>query len=270
MKNIVITGGTSGIGKELVHLFAKNCNVFASFRDENKVENIANVQYFYMNLTDKNSIIEASKFIKSKVDKIDILINVAGGVVAGPVEHLDCDKIREQFEINTFSHLQFSQNLVEVMENSRIINVSSMSSFGFFPFVAPYCASKRALDILFNAFAIENHKNIKVISIKPGVIATPLWKKSVDKNSDVINHCEGYEDEMIFMKSNALKNEEKGLPVQKVADFIYKVANKKNPRASYTVGRDAKFASILSNFPQDVINKLVKFGLKVRVGRQGE
>ena len=264
-KTVVITGATSGIGKELVKLFANEYKVFASYRNDKLVENIDNVEFFYMDMTDRKSIISASDLIKSKTNKVDILINVAGCVVAGPMELIDGDSLREQFEVNTFSHFEFTQNLIPVLENSKVINVSSMSSFGHFPFIGPYGASKRALDILFNAFAIENHKNIQVVSIKPGVISTPLWQKSVDKNEKTLTDCVGYEKEMQFMKSNALKNINKGLSVDKVAKFIYNVARKRCPKASYTVGKDAKFAQILSYLPQDIVNKLVKLGMKARI-----
>lgn len=265
MKNIVITGATSGIGKELVKLFSKNNRVFAGYRNENLIEPIDNVEYFYIDMTKKNSIIDAANLIKKHTDKIDILINVAGCVVAGPVESIEMDKIREQFEVNTFSHLEFTQNLLPIMDNSKIINISSMASFGHFPFVSPYCASKRAMDILFNALAIENHKNIQVISIKPGVIVTPLWAKSVDKNADIINSSQDYKKEMEFMKLNALKNQEKGLDVKKVARKIHNIANKKRAKTSYTIGSDAKFAQLLSYCSQDFINKIVKFALNFRV-----
>jgi short-subunit dehydrogenase len=140
-----------------------------------------------------------------------------------------------------------------------------MSSFGHFPFISPYCASKRALDIFFNAFALENHKNIKVVSLKCGVISTPIWKKSVDSNEKLLNNCTGYEKEMTFIKNNALKNTNRGLKVEQVANFIRKIAYAKRIKSSYTLGRDAKFAQILSYLPQDTINSLVKFGLKSRM-----
>lgn len=119
--------------------------------------------------------------------------------------------MREQFDVNTFSHLEFVQNLVEPLSNGKIINVSSMASFGHFPFISPYCASKRAMDIFFNAFAIENHHNIKVVSVKPGVIATPIWQKSVNSNEKLLNNCEGYEKEMEFMKRTLLKIQQREL-----------------------------------------------------------
>ena len=48
MKNIIITGSTSGIGKELVKLFAKNYKVYAAYRNKNLIEALENVEYFYI------------------------------------------------------------------------------------------------------------------------------------------------------------------------------------------------------------------------------
>ena len=74
-KTVVITGATSGIGKELVKLFSVDCNVLASYRNKNLIENIDNVEYFYMDMTDRKSIVDATDLLKSKLDKIDVLIN---------------------------------------------------------------------------------------------------------------------------------------------------------------------------------------------------
>ena len=269
-KVLVITGSTSGIGKELVNQFSSDDYIiFCGYRNAKKLDDYtrANIIPFYINLTDKASIIKACEFIKSRTEKVDILINVAGSVVAGPFELLNTDKLREQFDINVFSHIDFTQNLISLLENGRIVNISSMSSFGNFPFISPYCASKRALDIFFNAFEIENHKNIKVISIKPGVIATPIWEKSVKANEQNLIDCKDYQTEMEFIKNNALKNSTKGLDVITAGKFIKKVALAKNPKTSYTLGKDAFFAKILSYLPQDGVNKIIKYGLKCRLKR---
>ena len=269
VKIFVITGSTSGIGKAVLEkLSAHEDNlIFAGYRNEQKLppEIPDNIRYFYIDMKDRESIIKACESIKSQASHIDTLINVAGNVVAGPIEKIDTERLRCQFEVNTFSHIEFAQNLIEIMQNSKIINISSMSSFGNFPFISPYCASKRSLDIFFNALELENHRNIKVISIKPGVISTPIWEKSVDANLEYLENCDEYKNELEYIKNNALKNASKGLPVSKVADLVIKIANKKNPKSSYTVGKDAIFAQILSHFPQDWINNIVKFGMKCRM-----
>lgn len=268
-KTYIITGSTSGIGKAVMEKFSSNSEnlIFAGYRNEKKLpaEIPENVKYFYIDMTNRKSIINACNDIKEQTNHIDTLINVAGSVVAGPIEKIDTDRLREQFDVNTFSHIELTQNLMDILQNSKIINISSMSSFGNFPFISPYCASKRALDIFFNALELENHKNIKVVSVKPGVIATPIWEKSVNANLEYLENCKGYEKELDFVKNNALKNTKKGLPVSKVADLIVKIDGLKNPKSSYTVGFDAKFAQIMSLLPQELINKIIKFGMKYRM-----
>ena len=142
-----------------------------------------------------------------------------------------------------------------------------MASYAIFPFISPYCASKRALDIFFNTFLIENKRNIKVISIKPGVIATPLWDKSIKENIKSLELCDGYEREMEFIAANARKNEHKGLNVEKVISTILKADSAKNPKLTYTVGKDAFFAHFISKLPQGVINQLIKLGMKIRMSK---
>ena len=266
-RTYVITGSTSGIGKSLVERFSSNSDniVFAGYRNESKIDkSLSNVIYFYIDMLNDQSIRDAAEFIKSKTNKIDTLINVAGCVVAGPIEKIPAEKLRYQFQVNTFSHIEFTQNLTDLLCNGKIINISSMASFGNFPFVSPYCASKRALDIFFNAFDIENHKNIQIVSIKPGVISTPIWKTSVDNNLDNIENCSDY-PELEYVKDNALKNEAKGLNVEKVVNLVEKVDKLKHPNSSYTIGNDAEFARILSYLPQKFINNLIKFGLKLKL-----
>ena len=269
MKKVyVVTGSTSGIGKAVLEKLYKNgeYTIFAGYRNEQKIPSDIpeNVKYFYINMNERESIIKAAEFIKSATNHIDTIVNVAGNVVAGPIEKIDTQRLREQFDVNTFSHIEFTQNLMPVLNNSKIINISSMSSFGIFPFISPYCASKRALDIFFNALELENHKNLKVISVKPGVIATPIWEKSVNANLEYLENCTEYEQELTFVKKNALKNSTKGLPVSKVADLVVKIDKNKNPRSSYTIGKDAKFAQIISMLPQGLLNKIIKFGMKYR------
>lgn len=267
MKKIyVITGSTSGIGKALTEHFAVNNTVFAGYRDKNKLQALPKgVIPFYINSTDSDSIARAAEFIKSKTNKIDTLINISGCVVAGAMEHLPVPELRRQFEVNVFAHIDLSQRLLPLLDGGRIINISSMSSFGIFPFIAPYAASKRALDIMFNAMTLEMKKDIKIISIKPGVIATPLWEKSIKENESAFSSCRDYEKEINFMVKNAKSNGTKGLSVEKVVQTIAKADSAKNPYPSYTVGLDAKAAEIISHLPQSILNKLIKMKLRQRL-----
>lgn len=263
MRTVVITGATSGIGNLLVKEFInQGCLVFAGYRNAKLKKELANISEnvvpFRIDMSKEWTITEAAKFISERTDKLDILINAAGCVVAGAMECLNVDKIRKQFDVNTFSHLQFTQGLFPKLQGGKIINISSTSSFGVYPFIAPYCASKKALDMLFNSLALECKADIKVISIKPGVIKTPIWEKTIEENKDALGDNIKYQKEFDFMVENAKKSSEKGLNAQKVVDLIVKIDKLEKPKPSYTLGLDAKIAEIGSHFPQAWINFIVK------------
>ncbi len=267
-KTVVITGATSGMGKLLTEAFAQQgCKVFAGYRNVALKKELSDISErvvpFRIDMAKKWTISEAVKFICENAEGIDTLVNMAGCVVAGPMENISVDRIREQFEVNTFSHIEFTQGLLPLLTKARIINISSMASYGVFPFVAPYCASKRALDILFNSFQIEYGNDISIVSVKPGVIKTPLWEKSIQANKDLLD-TEKYMAEANMLIKNAQKNAEKGLDPQKVIDLILKIDDMENPNPSYTIGFDAKCAEILSHLPQSWINKLVSIGLSLK------
>ena len=279
-KYILITGASSGIGRQTVIELAKESNdyiIFATIRkreDKALIERVSkNVKGVYLDITNKTSILKAFKFITSKTKVIDIIINSAGVATAGPLELLNISDIKSQFEVNTFGPLFLVQTFLPILnKNGKIININSMAQTGIFPFISPYCASKRALSIFLNALNIElnNNKNIKIIEINPGVVQTPIWKKSVQAcednikksktPSDLIN-C--YKNELNILKTNALKNETRGLFAIDIAKLIIKIIKNKNPKTRYNIGLDSHFAFLISKLiPFEVLNKLIKFKLK--------
>ena len=262
MKTYVITGATSGIGEALARFFSKNNIVFCGYRNEKYLEKLHSMSEraipFYVDYSKPETISKAIEFIKTKTNKIDTLINVAGCVVAGALETIPVSELRRQFDVNVFGAVELSQGLIELLTDGKIINISSMASYGIFPFISPYCASKRALDILFNSFMLENKQNIKVVSVKPGVIATPLWSKSIKENAETIENSKNYQNESDYLKKNALENEKTGLSVDKVVKLVEKIDKTTRPKPSYCVGLDAKAASIVSKLPQQILNFIIK------------
>ena len=268
-KTYVITGAASGIGKELIQKLSVDNVVFAGYRNklhETELKSISpNIYPFFIDYAVPETIKSASDYILSTCTKIDTIVNIAGCVVAGPVEDINIDEIRRQFNVNVFGHIELTQNLMSILPNGRIINISSMASYGLFPFISPYCASKKCLDMFFNSLLIENKKNIKVISIKPGVIATPLWGKSIDENSKYFDNYGDYSQEMKYVIANAERNKTRGLTADKVVNVILKADNAKNPKLSYTVGADAFLASLVAKLPQKWINGIIKLGIKLKI-----
>ena len=268
-KTYVITGAASGIGKELIKSIAQDNIIFAGYRNsmhESELQSISsNIYPFYVDYAKPETIRQASEYILSKCTKIDTIVNIAGCVVAGPVEDVCVDELRRQFGVNVFGHIELTQNLLPILSDGKIINISSMASYGIFPFISPYCASKRCLDMFFNSLLIENKKNVQVISIKPGVIATPLWGKSIDENSKYFDNYGDYSQEMKYVIANAQKNKTRGLSAKKVVDVILKADKAKRPKLSYLVGKDAVSAHLFSLLPQQIQNVVIKIGIKVKI-----
>src|SRR5699024_1803046 len=105
-----------------------------------------NITGVYIDVTNSASIDKAFWFVLKNTEKLDVLINNAGIAIAGPIEILPVKKIKEQFDVNTFGAVAVTQKFLPLLHNGKVINISSMASFGLFPFISPYCASKRALD----------------------------------------------------------------------------------------------------------------------------
>ncbi len=270
-QTILITGTSSGIGRETAVRLAKaGHKVFAGVRrkiDKDEIESLSeNITGVYIDVTNSASIEKAFWFVLKNTKKLDVLINNAGIAVAGPVELVSVKKLKEQFDVNTFGAINVMQQFLPLLTNGKIINISSMAASGVFPFVAPYCASKRAMDILFNSFLIENRDNIKVVSIKPSSIKTPIWNKSVKHTREYLESVseiskQKYEKQLLYMEEKALENNENAIDTFVVVDKIVKVVNMKNPKPSYNVGCQAIVADILCRLPLKLSNAIVKIFL---------
>lgn len=280
-KNILITGASSGLGKETaLKLAEEGYKVFAGVRkqaDKEALENLnPNITVVFLDITSDESVNGAFEEISKYTNELFALVNNAGIVLAGPVEYIPIELLKQQFDVNVFGAIRVTQKFLPLLskKDSRIVNISSMASYGIFPFVSPYCVSKRSLDMFFNSLLLETKENnLKIISIKPGVVRTPIWDKSLEvceKNMEFL--CEEgkkkYEKEFAFLTQNAKKNNEKGLLPKDVANAVLKALNSKQPKLSYNVGKDSYFARFISFLPQKFSNSLVRFGLKKRMSRQ--
>lgn len=277
-KYVLITGASSGLGKEIASTLAqKGFKVLAGVRKEEdrlSVEALnPNIKGVFIDVTDQTSVDSAFNTVKAITNELYAIVNNAGIAMAGPVECLPVDVIKKQFEVNVYGAIRVTQKFMQLFndeKDSRIINISSMASFGLFPFVSPYCASKRALDIFFNALLLECKKpNLKVISIKPGVVKTNIWDKSINACNKVLEDIpdefkDKYKNEYVFLTANAKKNNHKGLNAQDVAKLVEKVLTIKHPKLSYCIGFDSKMTELYSMLPLPLINFLTKKMMNAR------
>jgi len=156
-KIILITGASSGIGKQTAIEFAKKgANLILVARRKEKLELVAkelekfkiSVLVCPCDVSDKDKVKEMSKIILEKFDSIDILVNNAGFAIYGSVSDLSIDEIESQIETNYLGMVYCIKNFLPSMlekKSGHIVNVASVAaSFGL-PGIASYCASKFAM-----------------------------------------------------------------------------------------------------------------------------
>ncbi|WP_409274673.1 SDR family NAD(P)-dependent oxidoreductase [Neobacillus sp. SCS-31] len=197
-KNVLITGGSKGIGKAIAKAFvAEGANVAISARGMEALEQTmeelhGRVSIFQADITEPE---ERKKLITSFVEEygtIDVLINNAGGSNGGKATETEMDLFREAMELNYFSAVHLSKVAVEYMKKQQsgsIINITSIfgrESGG----KVTYNNAKSALISFTKSLADEVITDgIRVNSIAPGSILheTGNWKKRLEADPEGIN-----------------------------------------------------------------------------------
>ncbi len=180
MKNILITGASSGIGLEIAKVLEKNNKIFLSGRRKSDNKN-----YFALDLADDNSALKliekAREYFSSE---IDILINCAGQYIYKPIEKMSLDEINYLINLNFKSAYILSSLVIQSMKKNnwgRIINIGSISAMVGEANATLYCATKAALSGLTRGLALEAaQNNITVNQINPGWVQTPLVENSLN------------------------------------------------------------------------------------------
>lgn len=263
LKNVLLIASTSDMAQKLIHNLADdNVCVWAASRSNLNLE-LPNLKKFFLDVSDSNNI--QNFFNEIKNVEFDAVVCFQGVAIVSPVEFLSDDELLRQLKISVFSLLDILKGLKnKIKKNGVIVNLSSMSSFGIYPFLAPYSMAKAASDILLNCYEIET--GIKTISIKPGVVKTKFWKYCINENKA---NFSAFRDEYKltgeFLKANAMKNSNKGIHPDKVSDLIYKILYSKNPKASYTIGFDSKMAHFVSFFKGRIFFSIIRKILNNRI-----
>lgn len=196
-KNILITGGSKGIGKAIAKIFvSEGANVSIAARDMEALKsakeelggNVSIFQANILNADERENLIQS--YIK-KMGRIDVLINNAGGSNGDKVMETDMELFYEALELNYFSVVHLSKLAIEHMKKSRsgsIINMTSVfgrESGG----KVTYNNAKSALISFTKSLANEVISyGIRVNSIAPGSILheTGNWKKRLENDPEGI------------------------------------------------------------------------------------
>src|SRR6185437_4146724 len=195
MKSVVVTGSSTGIGWGIAKvLIAKGFRVFGSVRKAEDGERLrkefgANFVPLYFDVTDAAAVAKGADQVAGALggETLFGLVNNAGIAVAGPLLYLKIDEFRHQIDVNLTGQVIATQAFAPLLgadtsrkgKPGRIVMISSVGGRTANPFMAPYCASKFALEGLSESLRRELMLfGIDVIVIAPGAVATPIWDKA--------------------------------------------------------------------------------------------
>jgi short-subunit dehydrogenase len=184
---VIVTGASEGIGRAATLLLAEQgATVVLAARSADKLKELEKeIPHSYAIPTDMTKPDDIKHLItatKKKFGRIDILINNAGRGLRAPIEQIDLQKYRDIMELNVFSVLEATQEVIPLMREQgggMILNISSMVSKNYYPGIAAYASTKYALNAL-TLTAREELKgdNIIVSVFHPKMTATEFGANS--------------------------------------------------------------------------------------------
>ena len=189
-KVILITGASTGIGAEAARHLAKDNEIFIHYNTSKEaaanvaadVENIgAQAHLLQADLSTEAGCKDLIDAISEKKDKLDVLVNNAGGLIKRQsVREYEWRLMEEIFALNTFSTMMVTSLCIPLLEKGNdpcIINITSVAMRHGAPTATIYGAAKAALDSFTRGIAKELAPSIRVNAVAPGVIITPFHDK---------------------------------------------------------------------------------------------
>lgn len=181
-KTVVITGGTSGIGKAAAAQFADaGAKVVVLGRDPSKIEDLLSsgdtIRFYHCELTDKQQIRGVFRRIGEEYRKIDVLVNNAGIQTYGTAEDTSEELWDKTLDVNLKAAFLCTRQAIPLMkgvQGAAIVNVGSVQGFVSQRNVAAYASSKEALHGFTRSVAIDFAPDIRCVGVSPGAVNTPM------------------------------------------------------------------------------------------------
>ena len=182
MKNVLITGASSGVGKALAIHLSKQYSVIALARRKQVMDknfkSHDNISSYEVDISDKDTLDRVLDSILEDHGTISYLINNAGVMVAEGLEDLPLETLEQSIHINALAPLDIMKKLIHGMKKDnfgRIINMTSGAPLNCFPGYGAYSASKALLNALTVTFARELESlNIKINLMSPGPVKSEM------------------------------------------------------------------------------------------------
>ncbi len=259
-KVILITGGSTGIGKAIGELLStKGFIVYGTSRNPERYSD-SRFPLIALDVKNVDSINAAVAQVLEKEDRLDVLINNAGAGITGPLEEIPDAEIRANFETNFFGPINVIKAVLPQMRRQKsglVINITSIAGYMGLPYRGMYSASKGALELITESFRMELKAfNINMTNVAPGDFATNIaagrYHAPLKEGSPYYN---------TYGKSLELMNDhvDSGSDPDMMAQVVLKIVLSKNPKIHYKVGAFMqKFSIVLKRIlPDKVYEKLL-------------
>lgn len=200
MKIAVITGASSGMGREFVYAFDKNeqfDELWVIARREDRLLELAQkcrakVRPIVLDLGQRDSFDAYKALLEREQPEIAVLVNAAGFGLFGVFEEMDCDRQLDIIDLNSRALTAMCHMSIPYMtQGSRIVNMGSMSSWQPVPYINVYGASKAYVLNFSRALGVElKGKGIHVMTVCPGWIQTEFFSHAI--HDDTVNYFNRY------------------------------------------------------------------------------
>lgn len=277
----LITGASTGIGKACaLKLDRLGYCVFAGVRSDEAAERLQaagseRLAPVRIDVTDSAQIAAAFGLITATVGETGLagLVNNAGIGVPGPWELLPVEAFRNQLEVNIIGQMAVTQKFLPLLRQARgrVVNISSINGGLAVPFMGAYSASKFALEAFNDSLRVElRNFGIRVSSVAPGAIETPIWEKSTalaDQISagfapDVFSL---YQADLEATRRVAASCARGAAPVERVVKAVVHALTAKRPKTHYYLGWDVRFCfKLLKVLPDRLRDRIVRHFMGVR------
>jgi NAD(P)-dependent dehydrogenase (short-subunit alcohol dehydrogenase family) len=270
----LVTGASTGIGRATaLRLAAAGWTVLAGVRDLSVGERIAREATtperlipLGLDITDSAQLAAAGERVGEQAARagvsarggLDALVNNAGIGVGGPLELVSAEDMRRQFDVNVFAQVAVTQTMLPALRRAagRIVFVSSIGGLVSTPFLAPYAASKHAIEALADALRVElRTSHVGVALVEPGAVATAIWEKArsdVDSITIPAEFQQQYGHVPAAVGKTIEQTERRAVSPDVVAATIERALGARRMRARYLVGRDARVQLLLKRMLPDL------------------
>ena len=281
MDSIVITGVSSGIGLRSAEILCDSgYRVYGSVRKREDADKLC-TQYpshfkpLIFDVRDEEAIKKASEFVKNDLssnDKLVGLINNSGIALGGPFKYLKTDIFRKQLEVNVLGVVSVTRSFLNLLgaykgskSQGKIIMISSVSGHRSLPYMAPYTASKFALEGMSDSLRRELMMyGVDVILIEPGPVQSEIWNKAPKKDENPFIGTD-YGESLREFHNLFISKAKDALSADVIGNAIKSIIENPKPKTRYVYTKDKfKEFTLPGILPDRTLDRIMAKRLKIK------